>query len=115
MLAEPSDDHNAAPHGYAVSSTSGRWGRMGAKTWLIGVAAIAVGILAYLSFYTVAEYERVVLTTWGQFDKVVQLGLVIGVNVEQLGQRHLALFLRAVVNAATGRETAEPMGRLTVP
>ena len=83
MLAEPSDDHNAAPHGYAVSSTSGRWGRMGAKTWLIGVAAIAVGILAYLSFYTVAEYERVVLTTWGQFDKVVQPGLHFKLPIAQ--------------------------------
>jgi len=56
---------------------------MGAKTWLIGVAAIAVGILAYQSFYTVAEYERVVLTTWGQFDKVVQPGLHFKLPIAQ--------------------------------
>jgi regulator of protease activity HflC (stomatin/prohibitin superfamily) len=77
MLAEPSDDHNAALMGMPSPAPRGRWGRMGAKTWLIGVAAIAVGILAYQSFYTVAEYERVVLTTWGQFDKVVQPACIL--------------------------------------
>ena len=53
------------------------------RTILAGLAALAGLFLAYDSFYTVAEYERGVLTTWGQFDRVVSPGLHFRLPIAQ--------------------------------
>jgi regulator of protease activity HflC (stomatin/prohibitin superfamily) len=53
--------------------------------------ALAAGILLMLlsgSFYTVAEYERAVLTTWGEFRAVVDPGLHFKLPVAQSVRRY---------------------------
>ena len=48
---------------------------IGPKTLAIAAAAIFATLWALFSYYTVAEYERVVVTRWGQFVEVSEPGL----------------------------------------
>ena len=60
--------------------------------------ALAAGILLMLlsgSFYTVAEYERAVLTTWGEFRAVVDPGLHFKLPVAQ-AVRHYPVNIQQV-------------------
>jgi regulator of protease activity HflC (stomatin/prohibitin superfamily) len=61
----------------------------------IALAAAIVLVLFSGSFYTVAEYERAVLTTWGEFRAVVEPGLHFKMPVAQ-AVRHYPVNIQQV-------------------
>ena len=61
----------------------------------IALAAAIVVVLFSGSFYTVAEYERAVLTTWGEFRAVVEPGLHFKLPVAQ-AVRHYPVNIQQV-------------------
>jgi regulator of protease activity HflC (stomatin/prohibitin superfamily) len=61
----------------------------------VGLAVAILLILVSGSFYTVAEYERAVLTTWGEFRAVVEPGLHFKLPVAQ-AVRHYPVNIQQV-------------------
>jgi regulator of protease activity HflC (stomatin/prohibitin superfamily) len=61
----------------------------------IGLVLAIVLVLLSGSFYTVAEYERAVLTTWGEFQAVVEPGLHFKLPVAQ-AVRHYPVNIQQV-------------------
>jgi regulator of protease activity HflC (stomatin/prohibitin superfamily) len=87
MSAQPSDDDNGSRSLSPIAGGQRQPQRVPVqirpRTIGIGLAALALLILGYQSFYTIAEYERGVLTTWGQFDSVVNPGLHFRLPIAQ--------------------------------
>ena len=73
---------------YRGARQGGRFAAIRPVFVLIALAALGAFLLVSGSFYTIAEYERGVLTTWGQYEAVVDPGLHFKVPITQAVRRY---------------------------
>ncbi|MCI0429546.1 MAG: hypothetical protein L0210_03245, partial [Rhodospirillales bacterium] len=91
MSAQNSDDDGIGSgfitRYFGPSQPSGRRNRFGRIPVAIATL-IALGFLLFSSAYTVAEYERAILTTWGEFEAVIGPGLHLKFPIAQAVRRY---------------------------
>src|SRR5688572_24848158 len=84
MAAQEAEDRGGRLLAHAPASRALR--RL--RALAIGLVLAIVLVLLSGSFYTVAEYERAVLTTWGEFRAVVDPGLHFKLPIAQSVRRY---------------------------